>query len=158
MESLGVLPVILPLNITLFCFDFSGCGMSEGDYISLGYYEKDDLKVVIDYLRKSDKVSTIGLWGRSMGAVTSLMHASRDKNISGLVLDSPFSSLKRVAQDLIKQKVSIPGFVVSIGMSFLNSAIKKKAKFNLNALKPIDQIENIKIPALFVHGEEDNFI
>lgn len=44
-----------------------GCGLSEGEYISLGYYEKDDLSVVIKYLRESGKVSTIGLWGRSMG-------------------------------------------------------------------------------------------
>jgi len=75
MEALGILPVLLPMNVTVFCFDFSGCGKSEGEYISLGYYEKEDLKVVIEHLRKSKKVSTIGLWGRSMGAVTSLMHA-----------------------------------------------------------------------------------
>jgi len=44
--------------------------LSEGDYISLGYYEKDDLSCVVDHLRKTEKVTTIGLWGRSMGAVT----------------------------------------------------------------------------------------
>ena len=53
MEPLGILNILLPLNITVFTFDFSGCGMSEGEYISLGWYEKDDLKVVIDYLRLS---------------------------------------------------------------------------------------------------------
>jgi hypothetical protein len=38
-------------------------------------------------------VSTIGLWGRSMGAVTALMYADYDPSIGGLVLDSPFSNL-----------------------------------------------------------------
>jgi len=61
METLGILNIVLPLNITVFTFDFSGCGMSEGEYISLGWYEKDDLKTVIDYLRLTQKVSTIGL-------------------------------------------------------------------------------------------------
>jgi alpha/beta superfamily hydrolase len=49
--------------VSLFCFDFAGCGRSEGDYISLGWYERDDVEVVIDWLRASNKVSTIGLWG-----------------------------------------------------------------------------------------------
>lgn len=37
-----------------------------------------------------------------MGAVTALMHADRDPSIAGLVLDSPFSSLKQLAEDLCK--------------------------------------------------------
>lgn len=97
METLGILNIVLPLNITVFTFDFSGCGMSEGEYISLGWYEKDDLKTVIDYLRLTQKVSTIGLWGRSMGAVTALLYVDKDPSISGMILDSPFTTLKRVA-------------------------------------------------------------
>jgi hypothetical protein len=39
------------------------------------------MQVVVDYLRSTDTVSTIGLWGRSMGGATSLMHADRDPSI-----------------------------------------------------------------------------
>ena len=49
------------MNITVFAFDFSGCGKSEGDYISLGWYEKEDLRIVVEYLRNSYKVSSIGI-------------------------------------------------------------------------------------------------
>jgi alpha/beta superfamily hydrolase len=52
-EAKGVLSFLLPLNITVFLFDFSGCGHSQGKYISLGYYEKEDLSVVLQYLRNS---------------------------------------------------------------------------------------------------------
>jgi len=69
------IPHILCHDITLFTFDFAGCGNSEGEYISLGYYEKDDVDVVFQYLRSLGTVSSIGLWGRSMGAVTALMYA-----------------------------------------------------------------------------------
>jgi pimeloyl-ACP methyl ester carboxylesterase len=72
--------------------------MSEGRYISLGYYERDDVEVVINHLRNSKRVSTIGLWGRSMGAVTALMYSDRDPSIAGLVLDSPFSNLEQLAR------------------------------------------------------------
>lgn len=31
-----------------FCsFDFSGSGLSQGDYVSLGYYEQDDVAAVV---------------------------------------------------------------------------------------------------------------
>lgn len=54
--------------MSVFCFDFAGSGISEGEYVSLGYYEKDDVACVVKHLRESGLVSTIGMWGRSMGA------------------------------------------------------------------------------------------
>ena len=71
-------------------FDFTGSGHSEGEYISLGYFEKDDVNTLIHHLRRSNKASTIGLWGHSMGTATALMHANRDPTIACLILDSPF--------------------------------------------------------------------
>jgi pimeloyl-ACP methyl ester carboxylesterase len=102
VEAIDAVPYLLPANISLFCFDFAGCGNSEGEYISLGWYEREDLGLIIEYLRKERKVSTIGLWGRSMGAVTSLMYGDRDPSIAGMVLDSPFSDMKVLVQELAK--------------------------------------------------------
>lgn len=31
--------ILLPSNITLFTLDFSGSGLSDGDYVSLGWHE-----------------------------------------------------------------------------------------------------------------------
>ena len=53
VEALSAVEVLLPANMTLFCFDFAGCGKSEGEYISLGYYEKEDVKCVMKHLRDS---------------------------------------------------------------------------------------------------------
>ena len=91
IEAIPYLKYFLPTYITVFCFDFSGSGQSEGDYISLGWWEREDVNCIVKYLRKFGRTSTIGLWGRSMGAVTALLHADRDPSIAGLVLDSPFS-------------------------------------------------------------------
>jgi alpha/beta superfamily hydrolase len=51
---------LLPYNITVFAFDFTGSGLSEGKHVSLGYYEKDDVKEVVKYLRSTGTVSRIG--------------------------------------------------------------------------------------------------
>lgn len=43
--------------------------MSEIDLFS-SVCQRDDLKVVVSHLRSNKQISRIGLWGRSMGAVT----------------------------------------------------------------------------------------
>ena len=74
MEGLTYGQRILPMGINLCSFDFSGCGNSEGDWVTLGYKEKRDLQAVINYLTNYKRVSAVGLWGRSMGATTSLFY------------------------------------------------------------------------------------
>ena len=45
VEALTQLSLVLSLGATLVTFDFCGSGKSDGEYVSLGAFEKDDLKV-----------------------------------------------------------------------------------------------------------------
>lgn len=69
------MPFLAQRGIGYFIFDFSGSGNSQGDYVTLGWNEAEDLEIVINYLKNCGRVSDIALWGRSMGAVTSLLYA-----------------------------------------------------------------------------------
>ena len=150
---------LLSSDITVFAFDFSGCGKSEGEYISLGWYERDDVECVVDYLRGTNKVATIGLWGRSMGAVTAIMYGDRDPSIAGMVLDSPFCSLKVLTEEMAKEKASsIPNFILNKGVSMIRDTIKEKAKFDINDIEPKVYAERCFIPALFCHALDDTFV
>jgi len=150
---------LLSSDITVFAFDFSGCGKSEGEYISLGWYERDDVECVVDYLRSTNKVATIGLWGRSMGAVTAIMYGDRDPSIAGMVLDSPFCSLKVLTEEMAKEKASsIPNFILNKGVSMIRDTIKEKAKFDINDIEPKVYAERCFIPALFCHALNDTFV
>lgn len=40
--------VLLPSNITVFTLDFSGSGLSDGDYVSLGWHEVRFLSLFYD--------------------------------------------------------------------------------------------------------------
>ncbi|KDO78612.1 hypothetical protein CISIN_1g011425mg [Citrus sinensis] len=131
--------ILLPSNITLFTLDFSGSGLSDGDYVSLGWHEKDDLKVVVSYLRGNKQTSRIGLWGRSMGAVTSLLYGAEDPSIAGMVLDSAFSDLFDLMLELVDvYKIRLPKFTMAV--QYMRRVIQKKAKFDimdLNCLKSL---------------------
>lgn len=54
------------------------------------------------FLREQGRTANLALWGRSMGATTSLIYASQNLSIAGLVLDSPFSRLTDLIQDIVR--------------------------------------------------------
>ncbi|KAF9673322.1 hypothetical protein SADUNF_Sadunf10G0012000 [Salix dunnii] len=158
--------ILLPSNITVFTLDFSGSGLSGGDHVTLGWNEKDDLMAVVNYLRQDGNVSLIGLWGRSMGAVTSLMYGAEDPSIAGMVLDSPFSDLVDLMMELVETyKFRLPKFTVSfvvVGVKFaiqyMRKAIQKKAKFDIMNLNTIKVAKSCFVPVLFGHAIDDDFI
>ena len=153
------LRMILPYDITLFTFDFSGCGLSQGEYISLGLYEQEDVTTVVQHLRASNSVTRIALWGRSMGAATSIMFNATDPSIAGIVLDSPFTSLHTVAEELVRSnRFSVPKVLISLAMKAIRRSIQGRAGFDIDKLAPIDHVEMCFSPALFVHGVGDTFI
>ncbi|KAM7258796.1 hypothetical protein ACFE04_014537 [Oxalis oulophora] len=151
--------ILLPSNITVFALDFSGSGLSGGEHVTLGWNEKDDLKAVVDYLRSDGNVSLIGLWGRSMGAVTSLMYGAEDPSIAGMVLDSPFSDLVDLMMELVDTyKFRLPKFTVKLAIQYMRKTIQKKARFDIMDLNTIKVAQSCFVPALFGHAIEDDFI
>jgi pimeloyl-ACP methyl ester carboxylesterase len=58
-EVFSELEYLLPLYFCVVAFDFAGCGRSEGNYISLGYNEKEDLQCVIEILRRTVNINLI---------------------------------------------------------------------------------------------------
>ncbi|XP_020225871.1 uncharacterized protein LOC109807698 isoform X2 [Cajanus cajan] len=151
--------ILLPSNITVFTLDFSGSGISGGEHVTLGWNEKDDLRAVVNYLRDDGNVSLIGLWGRSMGAVTSLMYGAEDPSIAGMVLDSPFSDLVDLMMELVDTyKVRLPKFTVKFAIQYMRRAIQKKAKFDITDLNTIKVAKSCFVPALLGHAIDDDFI
>ncbi|TVU08143.1 hypothetical protein EJB05_41532 [Eragrostis curvula] len=151
--------ILLPSNITLFTLDFAGSGLSDGEYVSLGWHEKQDLKCVVSFLRNSKQVSCIGLWGRSMGAVTSLLYGAEDPSIAGMVLDSAFSNLYDLMMELVEvYKIRVPKFTVKMAVQYMRRVIQKRAKFDIMDLNVVQFAPKTFIPALFGHASNDMFI
>ena len=88
LEVLPQLSFLLASGIYgVVSLDFTGSGQSDGNYVSLGYYERFDLQHLLEYLQQEygggylnedeSNLLQVVLWGRSMGASTALMHASQ---------------------------------------------------------------------------------
>ena len=146
-------------GFNLFAFDFIGCGMSDGDHISLGYNEQHDVNCIVDYLKKTGLVSKIFLYGRSMGAATTLLYISHspDPAIAGAVMDSPFARFNDLFKD-IAATFGVPEFFVGAFYSFVKTAIMDKHGFDIENLNPIDGVDKAKVPVIFVHASNDTLI
>ncbi len=109
-----------------FCsFDFTGSGISTGEYVSLGYREAEDVRTVINYLYGEIGVRDVVLWGRSMGAVAALIYSANAHSIvSGLVLDSPFKDLKKLIKESASIKTGMPKFMFEPLMYFVDNSLK----------------------------------
>ncbi|KAI9914885.1 hypothetical protein PsorP6_007900 [Peronosclerospora sorghi] len=159
---LGALEIVMyaiPAGFTVFALDFAGSGRSEGKYVSLGFHEKADIATAVEYIKKTGEASKLCLWGRSMGAVAALLFAETDSSVSAMVLDSPFSSLRKLASELVEDgKLSVPKIAVQLVMRLIRRDIKKRAKFDLFKLKPIAKIHKCTVPAFFVVGLQDELV
>jgi len=161
VDALDAVQLLLPKGITVFCFDFSGSGLSDGEYVSLGFYEVQDVLSVVTHLQQTKSCSKISLWGRSMGAATTLMFYGRsgDDSITSIVADSAFLSLEDIIKDLILNfKSWIPLTAVKIAQDAMKKSIITRAFFDITENCPVKYVKNLKIPVLFAHAEGDNFI
>eukprot|EP00009_Paramoeba_aestuarina_P008916 CAMPEP_0201507776 /NCGR_PEP_ID=MMETSP0161_2-20130828/1344_1 /ASSEMBLY_ACC=CAM_ASM_000251 /TAXON_ID=180227 /ORGANISM="Neoparamoeba aestuarina, Strain SoJaBio B1-5/56/2" /LENGTH=506 /DNA_ID=CAMNT_0047902241 /DNA_START=47 /DNA_END=1564 /DNA_ORIENTATION=- len=165
LEALSVAPLILTSGTTLLSVDLAGSGLSDGEYISLGYYEKDDVTCLVEYLKERNKTSKVALWGRSMGAATALLYLGENDNVDdfvkGAVVDSPFASLDELAHDIINT-LPVPVLarkaIGAIGVKKADAIVQEKANFEINHLVPARAAKNCKPPVLMLHGKDDTFI
>lgn len=160
VEGRFLLKTVLSASADLVCFDFAGSGLSQGDVVSLGHFEKDDLLAILERLRCFDHITAIGLWGRSMGAVTALLHAVRDADIAAMVLDSPFTDLRTLAGELAEQETygAVPSWLADAALSVIKVSIQQRANFDIDDLSPISCAPSTVVPALFATADEDEFI
>jgi len=148
----------LPLNIAVCCFDFSGSGMSGGEYVSLGYFERDDLASVIQDLRERRGYTRVGIWGRSMGATTAVLHSARDPSLAGVVADSPFSDLWNLMKEIVNSKLRVPDLMCRPVFEGIRLAIQQQAGFDICEVSPLKHLESCFVPVFFLHGETDAFV
>ena len=148
------------LGVNVCCIDCSGCGESTGKHIGLGVLEREDVKATIKELREHHSIDKIILLGRSMGACTSVWYASENNDIDGIICDSPYLSLRDIANDFIERNKysSLLWFVSLFLYPWLNIFVKFNAKFSMNDINITNILSNGRAPALFVHAYKDSFI
>lgn len=132
-------------------------GESEGEYIGMGWLDKDDLKCWIDLIIKQNNNSNIILHGSSMGAATVLM-ASGDElpsNVKAIIEDSGYTSVWDIFESEAKARFNLPAFPV---LNMFEIVANFRAKYNIKEASALEQVKKATVPILFIHGDNDDFV
>ena len=153
--SLRYLPMFIKMGFNVVGYDHCYHGKSEGDFCSMGYFEKYDLVDVIDKVYSLlPNTNKLCLHGESMGASTSIIASTIDSRINLVISDCGFSNFMAEAA----YQASLKYGYGSKFIAFLGSVVSKIVyKFSYNDVSPIRYLNKVNIPILFIHGDSDTF-
>ena len=129
---------------------------SGGKIISFGANEQYDCLAWADFVAKTFPEIPVILTGISMGATTVLLAASHPlpQNVVGVLADCGYTSGKEIIQVVIKLMKLPP----KLAYPFVQLAARLFGGFNLSDTDATKALANCKLPVIFFHGENDNFV
>ncbi|WP_303722514.1 alpha/beta hydrolase [Malonomonas rubra] len=137
-HRVDILRLLRQLGLTSFIFDYRGYGQSEGKASEKGTYR--DMRAAISWLRKKGwQGEQMIYFGRSVGAGVALQLAL-EQPPAALVLESPFTSIKAMAQHNYPLLWLLAGWAL-------------EARYD-----NLTKIDRLQVPLLILHGDRDRIV
>lgn len=132
-------------------------GLSEGNYVGMGWHERNDIIEWSNFLINQNSSAKIILMGLSMGASTVMMATgeSLSPQIKLVIEDCGYTSVWEEFKYQLKTLYGLPSFPI---LNLTSLITKYKAGYFLSQASAINQIGKCKIPILFIHGDKDKFV
>lgn len=132
-------------------YDARGCGESEGDLISIGYYETADLLAAVTYLRDQSE-EPIALLGVSQGGATILLAAERLHDIRAVIIESVYDRALHATDRRFRTRTGLPGWLVGF---WYRPFIEQRLGVAAKEISPVDHVGQLSAPILIISGEKD---
>lgn len=153
-KSLKYAEIFLKLGFRVIIYDHRNHGLSGKAFTSMGYYEKYDLKKIVDWCDQNYPDCKIVTHGESMGAATALLHLGIDNRVVCTIADCAYSDLKDLLKHQLKAYYHMPLFLIPIE-SFITYI---RAGFWYGQVSPIRVVSKVDTPILFIHGKRDAYV
>jgi dipeptidyl aminopeptidase/acylaminoacyl peptidase len=153
-RMLGIAKDLVVYGYNVLMFDMRGHGESEGEHISAGYYERNDVLGAIDYIRQRDVESKIGVLGFSMGAATSLMAVAESEEIDAVVADCAYADIVSIIESEFSRRSNLPKFFIPIILFMARNIYD----VDFTAIIPEEAVREISAPVFIIHGEQDDMV
>lgn len=136
--------------------DLRGHGQSEGDYIGMGWDDRLDILLWIDYILQKNANASIILYGVSMGGATVMNVSGEDlpSQVKAIIEDCGYTSV----WDVFKAHFDMTLWQSEIALHMASLVTKMRAGYYLGEVQPIEQVKKSQTPLLFIHGECDDFV
>ena len=130
---------------------------SEGNTITFGINERRDCLKWVDFaIRFLGSDIKIILTGISMGAATVMMAAAEPlpDNVIGILADCGYTSAKEIMYHVMRRMKLPP----KLCYPFVKLGARLFGHFDLDETSPLEAMRKCKLPVIFFHGEEDDFV
>jgi uncharacterized protein len=145
----GIIPRFTARGFKVIAYDSRAHGESDGENCTYGYYEKDDLRIILNTLGNRIKEPII-LMGNSMGGAVALQAAEKEPRISGIVAAESFSDLRTVVRDrsptILSNDFLNRGFAIA----------EERGQFIADEVSPVKAAKQIAASVLLIHGADDS--
>jgi uncharacterized protein len=150
-KTIDMIKSFIEKGYSMLIFDFRASGSSGGKTSTVGYYEQNDLLGAINFVKKEGSKHIV-LLGVSMGASTSIITASRSKDVDAVIADTPFSNLQSYLIDGLPKWSPLP--------AILNQPTLLAARlFSGVDVSKVDPLKSLKDlsprPLLLIHSVND---
>ncbi len=145
------------LGHNLLLIDERAHGKSQGNTISFGILERQDVLTWVNYaLERFGQDTQILLYGVSMGAATVLMASGLElpENVKGIVADAPYSRPMDIILH-VGQSNPMPQWLIKPSVIV---AAKVFGGFDIQETDVVEAVKQAKVPILIIHGEADGFV
>lgn len=137
--------------------DLRACGESEGDYVGMGWLDKDDILQWIDWILEQDEEAGIVLHGVSMGAATVMMTSGEETPdaVKVFIEDCGYTSVWDIFSSELKYRFHLPDFPI---MYTAGLTARMRAGYGFQEASALDQVKKCEKPMFFIHGTADDFV
>ncbi|NCB91736.1 MAG: alpha/beta hydrolase [Clostridia bacterium] len=138
--------------------DQRACGESEGEYMTYGAKESEDVRLWAQWLvDQCGRDCRIFLHGISLGSATVLLTAAKELpgQVAGVIADCGYTSAWEEFSHQLTHMGPLPSDWV---LNAVNLLCKKKANFDIHDAAPVEAVKQGNLPHLFFHGTADKFV
>ncbi|OQY24842.1 MAG: hypothetical protein B6I34_03150 [Anaerolineaceae bacterium 4572_32.1] len=150
-------PAFHERGYNVLMFNFRGHGRSEGNLVSMGSLEQQDLLGAVDWLRERG-IERVGVLGFSMGGRVAISTAPQTQAIVALVSDGgPATMLEAIAAG--SQERGLPRFLAHLVARLTLWLVGRRAGCDLNEADAVHWVHRLAPRALLlIHGGRDPYI
>ncbi|MBR6030240.1 MAG: alpha/beta hydrolase [Clostridia bacterium] len=144
----------LKLGFHVVVYDLRGHGENAESLCTYSVRERQDLYQLINDTRtRHPGLKALGIHGESLGAATSIACLEFHPEIDFVVADCGFSEIRSVMAAGLKN-MRLPVFLLPLA----SLCAKLRCGYSYGQMRPIDSLTRNKVPVLFMHGADDDFI
>jgi pimeloyl-ACP methyl ester carboxylesterase len=151
LEMLGRARFLKDLGYNVLFVDLQGHGETEGERITFGLKESENIETSVAFLRKTFPHEKLGAIGASLGAAAIVL-AKQNLKLDAVILESLHPTIEEAVDNRLKLHFGHHG---SILLPFMLWQLSFYLDASLDELSPIRQINNLNSPVMFISGTRD---